>query len=78
MKGLGLILTLFTITVLFTQCRYDDTCGGGDSSSPKKEITGMTGFYTEFFGDSMSPTILISADYSYAISKPHFNFINSV
>jgi hypothetical protein len=79
MKRFGLILTLFFIAFLFTQCS-DDCYGGGccgGSSGPAKEIMGMTGFYTEFYGDSASPTLLISADYTYASSNAPFYFINS-
>lgn len=79
MKRIGLIFTLFIVAFLFTQCSDDCDGGGccGGSSGPAKEITGMTGFYTEFYGDSTSPTLLISADYTYASSNTHFYFINA-
>lgn len=78
MKRIGLIATLFAISLLFTQCKDECPecgCGGGIFI---EEAIGLLSTSTQFEGDSLSPRIIIFPEFLFAQShKESFSFITS-
>jgi hypothetical protein len=67
MNRIGLIVTLFFIAFVFTQCR-DDECPGCDCTGGvyMDEAIGFSSISTEFVGDSLEPNILLKPAFLFA------------
>ncbi len=67
MKRIGLIVTLFFIAFVFTQCR-DEECPGCDCTGGfyLYEAIGFSSLSTEFVGDSLIPNILFRPAFLFA------------
>jgi len=80
MKRFGLIITLFIVAFLLTQCRDEcedyTGCGCGGSSS-SLSIVGLTDFDTRFNSYDGNPEIALFADHVYATRQESYSIFNT-